>query len=66
MPVFLLQISPSNLIPPFEDLFAEDGILLKAAGLALSSSGSLDVPVAEAEFAEGPDIIAAGPEFTGE
>ena len=47
----------ANLIAPFEDLIAQDRVLLKAASLALRGGRSLDVPVAKAGLAD-PRILA--------
>ena len=46
----------SYLITPFQDFFAKQRILLKTAGLAVSGGRPLYMPVAQAEFPDGPNI----------
>ena len=64
--LFIEPLKDSNLITPFEHFLSQNRILLKTSGLTMCRGGSLDVPIAEAEFADGPKIAAARTEFAVE
>ena len=59
-------LNSSDLVSPFQHFITQDGILLKASRLALSGGRTLDVPIAEAEFADRTQVTAPWQEFSVE
>src|SRR6188768_3770653 len=53
-----------DLVPPAQHLLTEDRVLLEASGVPLGGGGSLDVPVAEPELADGATVLSAGAVFS--